>query len=165
VNTVKAMREGRVRFFLGLGGNFLSAAPGTKLTASALKSCELTTHISQSSTARIWCPAALPSFCPVWADPKSTDKRRVRKFASQELRSEPAIIAGIAKATLGKRLTVNWDDLTVNYAKIRDSIARVIPVFRKFQRADSRGLLSSATLCPPSQRIPKPAAQGEGHRA
>ena len=90
---------------------------------------------------------------------------RIRKFASQELRSEPAIIAGIAKATLGKRLTVNWDDLTVNYAKIRDSIARVIPVFRKFQRADSRGLLSSATLCPPSQRIPKPAAQGEGHRA
>ena len=54
VNTVKAMREGRVRFFLGLGGNFLSAAPGTELTASALKSCELTTHISQSSTARIW---------------------------------------------------------------------------------------------------------------
>jgi len=54
VNTVKAMREGRVRFFLGLGGNFLSAAPGTKLTAPALKSCELTTHISQSSTARIW---------------------------------------------------------------------------------------------------------------
>jgi hypothetical protein len=52
VNTVKAMREGRVRFFLGLGGNFLSAAPGTELTASALKSCELTTHISQSSTGR-----------------------------------------------------------------------------------------------------------------
>ena len=82
----------------------------------------------------------------------------------KKLRSEPAIIAGIAKATVGKRLTVNWDDLTVNYAKIRDSIARVIPVFRRFQRADSRGLLSSATLCPRSQRIPKPAAQGEGHR-
>lgn len=31
---------------LGLGGNFLSAAPDTELTASALKSCELTTHIS-----------------------------------------------------------------------------------------------------------------------
>ena len=46
MNTVKAMREGRVRFFLGLGGNFLSAAPDTELTASALKSCELTTHIS-----------------------------------------------------------------------------------------------------------------------
>ena len=39
------------------------------------------------------------------------------KPASQELRSEPAIIAGIAKATLGKRSTVNWDDLIANYAR------------------------------------------------
>jgi hypothetical protein len=86
------------------------------------------------------------------------------KPASQEIAQRTGHYCRIAKATLGKRSTANWDDLTVNYAKIRDSIARVIPGFRKFQRADSRGLPSSATLCPRSQRIPKPAAQGEGHR-
>jgi hypothetical protein len=48
---------------------------------------------------RIGEQADAPSFCPVWADPKL----RVEgpQFASQELRSEPAIIAGIANA--GKR--------------------------------------------------------------
>ena len=46
VKTIKAMHDGRIRFFLGLGGNFLSASPDTEFTAAALQSCELTAHIS-----------------------------------------------------------------------------------------------------------------------
>src|SRR5437762_10837705 len=46
VGTIKAMRAGKIRFFLGLGGNFLSATPDTEYTAKALQSCRLTAQIS-----------------------------------------------------------------------------------------------------------------------
>jgi hypothetical protein len=52
--------------------------------------------------------------------------------ASNRLLSEPAIIAGIAKATLGLRTTVDWDQMAGDYSRIRDSIARVVPGFENF---------------------------------
>jgi len=47
--------------------------------------------------------------------------------ASEHLRSEPWIVANMAKATLGDRTTVDWDKLAANYDNIRDSISRVVP--------------------------------------
>src|SRR5207237_7968941 len=49
--------------------------------------------------------------------------------ASKHLRSEPAIIAGLAKATLGSRTTVNWENLIANYDRVRDHIEHVIAGF------------------------------------
>src|SRR5439155_14400569 len=46
VETIKHMTDGGIRFFLGLGGNFLAAAPDTEYTARALQSCRLTAHVS-----------------------------------------------------------------------------------------------------------------------
>jgi anaerobic selenocysteine-containing dehydrogenase len=54
------------------------------------------------------------------------------KPASEYLRSEPAIIAGLAQATLGSRTTVDWTNLVGNYERIRDHIERVIPGFDRF---------------------------------
>ncbi|MEO8207177.1 MAG: molybdopterin dinucleotide binding domain-containing protein, partial [Chthoniobacterales bacterium] len=54
------------------------------------------------------------------------------KPASRYLLSEPAIIAGIAKATLKAKSTVIWDLLVANYDRIRDHIERVIPGFENF---------------------------------
>jgi FdhD/NarQ family len=54
------------------------------------------------------------------------------------IKSESAIIAGMAKATLGNRrqhgeqAVVNWDDLIADYDRIRDGIARVVPGFTDF---------------------------------
>jgi hypothetical protein len=62
----------------------------------------------------------------------------------KKLRSEPATCR-IAKATLGKRSTANWDDLTVNYAKIRDSIAVGFPVL-KISTSGSEGCFICHTL-------------------
>ena len=45
--------------------------------------------------------------------------------ASEQLRSEPAIVAGMAQATLG----VDWRGFVADYDRIRDRIARVIPGF------------------------------------
>src|SRR5207237_7678242 len=38
--------------------------------------------------------------------------------ASEHLKSEPAIVAGLAKATLGSRSTVDWDALVGDYDRI-----------------------------------------------
>jgi anaerobic selenocysteine-containing dehydrogenase len=53
------------------------------------------------------------------------------KPASDHLRSEPAIIAGIALATLPKT-RVGWANLVSDYGKIRDCIEAVFPEFAAF---------------------------------
>ncbi|MCO7608595.1 CbbBc protein, partial [Pseudomonas guariconensis] len=53
------------------------------------------------------------------------------KPRSPHLRSEPAIIAGMAKATLGNH-PIDWDYVVGDYARIRDLIADVIPGFADF---------------------------------
>jgi len=51
--------------------------------------------------------------------------------ASEFLRSEPAIVAGIARATLPTSV-VQWEDLIADYDRIRDAIEGVFPDFRNF---------------------------------
>jgi anaerobic selenocysteine-containing dehydrogenase len=51
---------------------------------------------------------------------------------SDQLLSEPVIVARMAKATLGTRSTVDWDALVSDYDNIRDHIERVVPGFDDF---------------------------------
>ncbi|NEE30536.1 formate dehydrogenase, partial [Streptomyces sp. SID7982] len=46
VGTIQAMREGAVKVFVGMGGNFALAAPDTPATYAALRSCDLTVQVS-----------------------------------------------------------------------------------------------------------------------
>ena len=50
----------------------------------------------------------------------------ILKPASEHLRSEPWIVAQLAKAVLGARSTVDWDAMAADYDNIRDSISRVV---------------------------------------
>jgi molybdopterin-dependent oxidoreductase alpha subunit len=158
VETIRAMHAGRIRFFLALGGNFLSASPDTEFTAAALESCELTAHISTklnrshliTGRAALILPclgrsevdkqAGGPQFVTV-EDSMSIINRSqgAASPASGQLRSEVAIVAGIAKVTLGDRTTVDWDHLVGNYARIRDAISRVIPGFENFNERIREG--------------------------
>ena len=52
--------------------------------------------------------------------------------ASESLRSEPAIVAGIARATLQNRTTVDWEGLVDNYDRIREHIEHVVPGFTQY---------------------------------
>jgi hypothetical protein len=54
------MRHGKIRFLLGLGGNFLSATPDTEYTAKALQGCRVTAHVSTKLNRRISSPAKPP---------------------------------------------------------------------------------------------------------
>jgi molybdopterin-dependent oxidoreductase alpha subunit len=53
------------------------------------------------------------------------------KPASDDLKSEPAIVAGIAKAVL-PNTKVNWDGFVADYNTIRDAIEKVFPAFADF---------------------------------
>lgn len=151
VDTIRAMHDGRVRAFLALGGNFLSASPDTEFTARALQLCELTAHIStklnRSHLITGRRALILPPLGRSELDIQSGNAQFVTLEdsmgiinrsqgqahpASDQLRSEPAIVAGIAKATLGARSTVDWDRLVADYGRIRESIARVVPGFENF---------------------------------
>ncbi|RPF22373.1 FdhF/YdeP family oxidoreductase [Myceligenerans xiligouense] len=46
VDTVRAMRDGRIRVFMAMGGNFAAATPDTELTEAALRRVPLTVHVS-----------------------------------------------------------------------------------------------------------------------
>jgi molybdopterin-dependent oxidoreductase alpha subunit len=151
VETIKHMADGRIRFFLGLGGNFLAAAPDTEYTARALQSCRLTAHVSTKLNRSHLITGEIPLILPCLGRSEIDRQESGEQFvtvedsmgiinpsrghlepASKYLRSEPAIVAGLAKATLGDRTTVDWNGLIANYDRVRDHIERVVPGFENF---------------------------------
>jgi anaerobic selenocysteine-containing dehydrogenase len=58
--------------------------------------------------------------------------RGVIEPASPSLLSETAIVAGIAKATLGEKTPIDWTAFTGNYDLIRDKIEAVVPGFPSY---------------------------------
>ncbi len=151
VETIKAMDRGMIRVFIAMGGNFLAAAPDTEFTAKALQKCRLTAHVSiklnRSHLITGEIALILPCLGRSEIDRQATGEqfvtvedsmgiinpsRGVLEPASKELRSEPAIIAALARATLGDRSSVDWEGLAADYNRIRDHIENVIPGFERF---------------------------------
>lgn len=147
VETIRRMHDGRIRFFLGLGGNFLSATPDTEFTAQSLQKCRLTAHISIKLNRSHLIAGEIALILPCLGRSEIdrgqfvtvedsmgiiSSSRGLFEPASDQLRSECQIIAGLARATLGQETTVPWEDLVNNYGLIRDRIERVIPGFEKF---------------------------------
>jgi molybdopterin-dependent oxidoreductase alpha subunit len=148
VKAIQAMHDGQGKVFFALGGNFLSATPDTEFTAAALRRCRLTAHVSTKlnrshlitgdralilpclGRTEIDVQAAGPQFISTENSMGVVQiSRGSLEPASQELLSEPQIVARLARATLEHRTTVDWEDLAGNYDKIRDAIERVVPGF------------------------------------
>ncbi len=153
VETIKQMHEGRIRVFVGMGGNFLAASPDTEFTATALQKCRLTAHVSlklnRSHLITGESALILPCLGRSEIDRQASSEqfvtvedsmgiinpsRGVLEPASEHLRSEPAIVAGLARATLGERSRVDWEGLVADYNRIRDHIENVIPGFERFNK-------------------------------
>ncbi len=144
VHAIEAMHERRAHVFIALGGNFLSATPDTAYTARALRHCRLTVQVStklnRSHLVTGEHALILPCLGRTERDVQAGAAQVITVEdsmgivhgshghlapASDHLRSEPAIVAGIASATLG----VDWSGFIADYDTIRDRIARVIPGF------------------------------------
>ncbi len=121
VESIEAMHEGRAKVFIAMGGNFAAATPDSRHTAAALERCDLTVHIStklnRSHTIVGRDALILPCLGRTERDVQAGGEQRVtvedsmsmvhashgtNPPASPMLLSEPAIVAGIAGATLGR---------------------------------------------------------------
>lgn len=152
VEAIKAMSEGRAKVLLALGGNFAAATPDADLTWAALRGLELTVHIStklnRSHLIHGKAALILPALGRTEIDTQRTGRQAVtvedsmsmvhasqgiNRPASQHLRSEPWIVAGIALATL-PRTRVPWADLRDDYRLIRAKIEAVFADFENFNQ-------------------------------
>lgn len=158
VEAIGAMLAGQAKVFIGLGGNFAQATPDTERSAQALRSCELTVQIStklnRSHLIHGKQALILPCLGRTDIDLQSEGPQAVTvedSFSmvhasngqlqplSRQMRSEPAVIAGIAAATLGAK-PVDWNWLVADYGRIRDLIGDTIPGFDNFnQRLEHPG--------------------------
>jgi molybdopterin-dependent oxidoreductase alpha subunit len=145
VQSIQAMRDGRVKVFFALGGNFLSATPDTAVTGSALKNCRLTAHVSiKLNRSHLVCGKTaliLPCLGRTEKDQFVSTENSMGvvqmsqgslEAASPHLLSEVAIVAKLAEATLRSRTTVPWAELAADYDRIRDRISRVVPGFENY---------------------------------
>ncbi len=170
VESIQAMCGGKVGVFVSLGGNFLSASPDTHRVAEGLRNCKLTVAISTklNRTHLVTGNAALLLPCVSRTEedlqasgPQFTTVENTVSFVSLStgqfpsssamLRSEVAIIGGIAQSTLQHHSSVDWAGFTANYDGIRDSIARVVPGFEDFNRRVREGGFYAPV--PPKDRI------------
>ncbi|WP_404479158.1 FdhF/YdeP family oxidoreductase [Novosphingobium sp. BL-52-GroH] len=157
LNTIKACHKilsGELKAFIGLGGNFIRAIPERERMEEAWTELRLTvqiaTKLNRSHLVNGEVAYLLPCLGRSEEDVQATGPQAVTMEdslscihgslgkntpASEHLRSETAIVAGIAKATLPANSNVRWDEWTGDYAKIRDCIERTYPEqFHAFNR-------------------------------
>ncbi|SJN09327.1 Putative formate dehydrogenase oxidoreductase protein [Halomonas citrativorans] len=150
VNALAAMRDGRSKTFIGLGGNFAVAMSDPKIAYDAFRSLDLNiqivTKLNRTCLLTAHETIILPCLGRTEHDIQETGPQSITvedsmsmvhasrgglKPASDELRSEPAIIAGLAMATLPET-AVDWKALIADYNQIRDKIEAVFPDFFDF---------------------------------
>lgn len=151
VDAIKAMDKGKGKVFIAMGGNFLSATPDTTVTARGLSNCDLTVHVSTKLNRSHLVPGKIGLILPCLGRTELDMQEGSEQILTMEnsmgvvhsskgvlppcselLLSEPAIIAGMAKATLGRSTKVPWEKWVSNYDLIRDDIEKVIPGFDQF---------------------------------
>jgi molybdopterin-dependent oxidoreductase alpha subunit len=150
VECIDAMAGGRIRALVSLGGNFAVAAPDPEATAAALGRLDLVvgihTKLNRSHLLHRGDALILPCLGRTDRDVQAGGPQAVtvedsmsmvhasrgfRAPPSPELRSEPAIVGGLARATLPAS-RVPWADLVADYGRIRQRIEQVVPGFERY---------------------------------
>ena len=150
VEAIEAMVAGRVRVFLSLGGNFLSATPDTHAVAEGLRKTRLTvsiaTRLNRAHLVTGDAALILPCLSRTELDQVGSVENTVSWVSSTRgifppispaLRSEVAIVSGIADALFNSTWT---RDYASDYPRLRDRISRIVPGFENFNdRLDQGG--------------------------
>ncbi|UGV24265.1 FdhF/YdeP family oxidoreductase [Rhodopseudomonas boonkerdii] len=150
VASVKAIRDGRSKALIALGGNLAVAMPDPEVTYPAMRSLDLAVHIATKLNRSHLLTAKesiiLPCLGRTEVDIQATGKQLVTvedsmsmvhgsrgglQPASEHLRSEARVVADMAIATL-PNTKVDWLDLVADYNRIRDAIESVFPAFENY---------------------------------
>jgi formate dehydrogenase major subunit len=153
IDTVQAMIDGRAMVFVGLGGNFIAAVPDRPIAEAAMRRLRLTVAISTKLNRGHLVHGEQALILPCLARSDIDIQKSGRQAItvedsmsmvhasaglvhppSEQLKSEVAIVCGIAKATLTHD-GIDWSAFEENYDLIRDRIEDVFPaLFRDFNR-------------------------------
>lgn len=152
VQATEAMISGSAKAMLCLGGNFAVAMPDHARAFPAMRSLDLSVHVGTKLNRTHLLTAKetylFPCLGRTELDMQQTGRQSITvedsmsmvhassgklKPASPELRSEPAIVAGLAKATL-TNTKVDWETLVTDYDLIRDLIEKTIPGFEQYNQ-------------------------------
>jgi molybdopterin-dependent oxidoreductase alpha subunit len=153
IDACEGIVNGSVKGFIGLGGNFLRAIPDTSRMEPAWSGMRLNVQIATKLNRTHLVPGEHTWLLPclgrieidrqqgveqVYTTEDSTGCIRAWRGnaepASEQLRSESAIIAALAHATLGESVAVPWRQWQHDYALIRKAISEVYPeIFHDFE--------------------------------
>lgn len=148
VETLAAMRDGHAKAIVCLGGNLAVAASDPLACIQGFRKLDLAVHIATKLNRTHLLTAGTSYLFPCLGrtelDVQATGRQSVTVEdsmsmvhassgflapPSDQVRSEPAIVAGIAKAVLGARSVADWELLVSDYSLIRDRIEQVFPDF------------------------------------
>ncbi|MBK9478897.1 MAG: FdhF/YdeP family oxidoreductase [Bacteroidetes bacterium] len=153
VECIHAMKEGKAKVFIAMGGNFLSATPDTTYTAEALQNCKLTVHVSTklNRSHLIHGEEAIILPCLARSDKDVVNGKEQfittensmgviqlskgnLKPVSTNLLSEPTIVCRMANAVLVNKSKVDWLKFGNDYDEIRNAIEKTIPGFNQYNQ-------------------------------
>ncbi|QIK71131.1 FdhF/YdeP family oxidoreductase [Propioniciclava coleopterorum] len=177
VAAIRAMDAGRTRVFLGLGGNFVRATPDTARTERALRRTALSVHVSTKLNGSHAVTGRRALILPTLGRTERDETGGREQFvtvedsmgmvhasrgrlapASDQLRSEVAIVTGLAERVFG-RSPIDWAALGEDYARLRDAIEAVVP---GFDRYDERVRLPGGFALPNGPRDARRFDTGSG---
>lgn len=179
VGSIHAMRSGKVRFFMAMGGNFVTATPDTRKTVEALARCELSVQVSTKLNRSHLYTGRRALILPVLARSDRDLKQGRPQFVttensmgvvrrstgvleplSAELRSEVDIVTQIGQRLFNDK-QIDWQAMRNDYDVIRDHIGSVIPGFSGFRRRIAAGDIVLPN--PVRDRRRFPTSDGKAH--
>ncbi len=160
VAAIRAMRDGKGRVFMGMGGNFVRATPDTNVTEQALRNTRLTVQVStklnRSHVVTGKRALILPALGRTDRDTQSGGDQRVTvedsmsavhasrgrlKPSSTEMRSEIEIVCQLGDRLFARSDSpfathapqLDWVAAQADYSVIREHISAVVPGFQDFE--------------------------------
>ena len=175
VEAIRAMRDGRVRVFMGMGGNFVMAAPDTEVTEAALRRTDLTVQVStklnRSHVVTGRRAIILPTLGRTDRDRRGGAEQRVSvedSMGAVHSSRGPPGAAGRGPAQRGRdhrapaarsssrgepdAPRADWAALEADYGRIRGHIAQTIPGFDDYDRRIDKGATLSLPNGPRDER-------------
>jgi molybdopterin-dependent oxidoreductase alpha subunit len=150
VAAMQAISAGRSKALVCMGGNLAVALSDPEQCAAAMRGLQLSVHLATKLNRSHLLVGRTTFLFPVLgrteSDMQASGQQAVTVEdsmsmvhasrgnlppASEHLRSEPAIVTGMAKATLPAS-RIDWDALVADYDRIRDLIGSVFPEFANY---------------------------------
>ncbi|MDN6275343.1 FdhF/YdeP family oxidoreductase [Psychrobacter sp.] len=161
VTGAKAMINGKIKAFMGMGGNYAVAAPDTSAIQQALTTTQLNIFVGTKLNETMLYPGANNLILPCLGRTERITTAKGEQFATVEdsmcqvvrtqgklqpisdtLKSEAQIVANIATHVLGADTSIPWQAMSEDFDIVRDYIAQAIDGLEDFNeriRTTERG--------------------------